>query len=88
MNATINAIKEQVSAIVNYSGINTLSELSEHRKVIIERYREGVEKMKECGLFTDPEIKDVLQYAAGLNEQRFSSAYTDVKCQLRNDFVF
>ena len=87
MNA-IERIQTQVSAIVNYSGLKTREEVVEQRKVICERYREGIEKMKESGLFRDEEIKEVLKYASALNEQRYSQAYTDVKCTLRNEFVF
>ena len=84
----IERVKAQVSAIVNYSGINTIEGLREQRTAIVERYREGIEKMKESGLFKDEEIKEVLKYASALNEQRYSQAYTDVKCTLRNEFVF
>ena len=84
----IERVKAQVSAIANYSGIDTIEGLREQRTAIVERYREGLDKMKSCGLFSDPEIKDVLNYASGLNEQRFASAYYDVKCQMRKDFVF
>lgn len=87
MNA-IERIQTQVNAIVNYSGLKTRVEVVEQRKVICERYREGIEKMKGSGLFRDEEIKEVLKYASALNEQRYSQAYTDVKCTLRNEFVF
>lgn len=87
MNA-IEKIQAQVSAIVTFSGLKTREEIVEHRKAICDRYREGVEKMKASGLFKDEEVKEVLKYAASLTEQRFSQAYTDVKCTLRNEFEF
>ena len=83
----ITKIKEQIFAIVVFNG-KTLEDLDVEYRVIRNKISEGVEKMKNSGLFADCEIKDVQKYAYGLLNNLYSREYDSVRAELRLSFQF
>lgn len=83
----ITKIKEQISAIVVFNG-KTIEDLNVECRVIGNKISEGVEKMKNSGLFADHEIKDVQKYAYELRNKWYSREYNSVRAELRSSFQF
>lgn len=91
MNATIKAIKEQVSAIVVYKS-TTFEALEKEFEEIKARIEEGIDKMKQANnyttVFDESEIKDVNDYARELLCDRYRACKADIKGTTRVNFVF
>ena len=83
----ITKIKEQISAIVVFNG-KTFEDLDVEYRVIGNRISEGVEKMKNSGLFVDCEIKEVQKYAYELLNKWYNREYNSVRTELRSSFQF
>ena len=80
-------IKKQVSAIVVFKGA-TFQELDQEYNDLGARIEEGIEKMKEAGVFTDHEIEEIREYTINVRNNRYKAAYADVRGYIRNNFEF
>lgn len=91
MNPAIEAIKEQISAIVVYKA-KEFNELEKEFNAIKSRIEEGVDKMKKANsyttVFTESEIKEVDDYATGLLCTRYRAAKNDIIGTTRATFCF
>lgn len=83
----MNAIKDQVSSLVNFTA-KTFEALTEERNKIQDRLIEGIEKMKDSKVFSEAEVKEVSQYALNVLNARYNSAKEDLTQELRNSFEF
>ena len=91
MNPTINAIKEQVSAIVNYKS-ETFDALEIEFNEIKSRIEEGIDKMHQANerttVFTEQEIKEVDDYAREILCERYRGTKNDIIGTTRANFQF
>lgn len=91
MNATIKAIKEQVSAIVVFK-VNTYEELEATYDAIRARVEKGVENMEHANqpvqIFSESEINNVYTYAIEILGDRYRSAKNDIISHARGSFEF
>ena len=62
-------IEQQIISFVSYRNV-ALSEIANQTKGLKERVKSGLDKMKESGLFSDEEIKQIETFAYTLIEQK------------------
>ena len=91
MNATIKAIKEQVSAIVEFK-VYSYEELEAAYDSIHARIEKGIENMEQANepvqIFSDSEINNVYTYAMEILGDRYRNAKSDIIEHKRASFEF
>lgn len=80
-------IKKQVSAIIVYNGV-TFQELDQEYKDLGARIEEGVERMKAARVFANHEIEEIRKYALDVRNDKYNTAYVDIRELIRNNFEF
>ena len=81
-------IKEQINGLIGFKEVKTLDEAVTMYKGHHERIQEGLKRMKDIGVFSEDEIKDVSNYAYWLRNVRYEDCVTFLKEEMRNNFVF
>lgn len=81
------AITKQIESLIQYKG-ETFDAINQEYNSLKDRIEEGVQKMKDAGVFTDSEINQVRDFAINLLGSRFREAKDAIKRNLRESFQF
>lgn len=81
------AITKQIESLIQYKG-ETFDAINQEYDSLKDRIEEGVQKMKDAGVFTDSEINQVRDFAINLLGSRFREAKDAIKRNLRESFQF
>jgi hypothetical protein len=88
MNKEINAIKDQVSAIVNYEKANTREEVMQLYQEFDAKIKDGIDKMSKSVVWTINEVDEVEEYANLILELRKNDALATINKDGRENWVF
>ena len=80
-------ITKQVESLVQYKG-DTFDAINQEYDSLKDRIEEGVQKMKEAGVFTDSEIKQVRDFAMNLLGARYREMKDTITKNMRESFQF
>lgn len=80
-------ITKQIEVLIQYKG-GTFDAINQEYDSLKDRIEEGVQKMKDTGVFTDSEINQVKDFAINLLGSRFREAKDTIKKNLRESFQF
>lgn len=88
MNKEINAIKNQVSAIVDYSKATTREEVMQLYHEFDAKIKEGIDKMSKSVMWKIKEVDEVEEYANLILELRKNEALATINKDERENWVF
>lgn len=88
MNKEINAIKNQVSAIVDYSKATTREEVMQLYHEFDAKIKEGIDKMSKSVVWKIKEVDEVEEYANLILELRKNDALATINKDERENWVF
>lgn len=84
----INAVKDQVSAIVNYEKANTREEVNQLYHEFDAKIKEGIDKMSKSVVWKIKEIDEIEEYANLILEWRKNEALATINKTERENWVF
>lgn len=80
-------ITKQVESLIQYKG-ETFDAINQEYDSLKDRIEEGIQKMKDAGVFTDSEINQVKDFAMNLLGGRFREMKEAIKKNMRESFQF
>lgn len=88
MNKEINAIKNQVSAIVDYAKATTREEVYQLYHEFDAKIKEGINKMSMSVVWKIKEVDEIEEYANLILELRKNEALATINKDERENWVF
>jgi hypothetical protein len=84
----INAVKDQVSAIVDYAKATTREEVNQLYHEFDAKIKEGIDKMSKSVVWKIKEIDEIEEYANLILEWRKNEALATINKTERENWVF
>jgi hypothetical protein len=84
----INAVKDQVSAIVNYAKATTREEVNQLYHEFDAKIQEGINKMSKSVVWKLNEVDEIEEYANLILELRKNDALATINKAERENWVF
>ena len=80
-------IRKQVNVIIEFNA-TTLEELNVEYGKVSQRVKNGTEKMRESGVFSQREIDHIINYAKDLLDKKFADKSSSIIKNIRANFEF
>ena len=80
-------IRKQVDVIIVFNA-TTLMELNVESDKVSQRIKDGIEKMRESGVFSQKEIDHITNYAKNLLDKKLADKSSSIIENIRANFEF